>query len=74
MLFFFAPFVWVMVIPALFLAVLLIRALFWVRSLSRPAPRRAARPDQTFIEGEFVDEDPDKPGEGSAPPRHPLEK
>jgi hypothetical protein len=65
MLFFFAPFVWVMVIPALFVSVLLIRALFWVRSLSRPAERRDERRNQTFIEGEFLDEDQDKPGDGS---------
>jgi hypothetical protein len=66
MLFFFAPFVWMMVIPALFFVVVLVRALFWLRSLGRPAKRQADRPDQTFIEGEFVDdENQDKAEDGS---------
>jgi len=77
-LFFFAPFVWVMVVPALFLTVVLIRALFWVRSLTRPTTRRERRPDErNFIEGEFVDEenaDKRQDEEGSPPPRDPLDK
>ncbi len=66
MLFFFAPFVWMMVIPALFVVVVLVRALFWLRSLGRPAERHTDRPNQPFIEGEFVDdENQDKAEEGS---------
>ena len=77
-MFFFAPFVWVMVIPALFLSVVLIRALIWVRTLTRPTLRRERKPDKrNYIEGEFVDEESlDVPHdeEGSPPPRDPLEK
>jgi hypothetical protein len=77
-LFFFAPFVWVMVIPALFLSVVLIRALIWVRDLTRPTFRRERKPDErNYIEGEFVDEeslDVPQDEEGSPPHRDPLEK
>ena len=62
MLFFFAPFFWMLAIPALFALVLVIRALFWLGSLSRRDGRHAVKRDQPFIEGQFVDEDePDKP-------------
>lgn len=58
MLFFIAPFVWVFAIPALFLLVFLVRALFWLRSLGREP--RATVDRQPFIEGEFIDEGVEK--------------
>jgi hypothetical protein len=89
MLLLFAPLVWMVALPAVFVVILLIRMLFWLRSLGRPQQGRANRPDTPFIEGEFVDEEPDEPDEpddpdepdepdepedGSLPPRNPLEK
>ena len=57
MLFFIAPFVWIFAIPALFLLIFLVRALFWLRSLSAE-PRVTG--DRPFIEGEFIDEGVEK--------------
>lgn len=75
MLFFFVPFFWVFAVPALFAAVLLIRMLFWLRSLGRPAVRRPVQDNQTFIEGEFVDdEEQNKREDGSYSPGDPLDK
>lgn len=59
MLFFFAPFVWLIVMPLLFIGIFLVRAFFWLRSPSKPNPSK--RRDGPFIEGEFIDEEePDK--------------
>lgn len=55
MLFFIAPFVWMFAIPALFVLIILVRALFWLRSLGRPEPRETVD-NQPFIEGEFIDD------------------
>ncbi len=55
MLFFIAPFVWMFAIPALFLLIILVRALFWLRSLGR-AESRETVDNQPFIEGEFIDD------------------
>ncbi len=75
MLFFFVPFFWTLAIPTIIVGVLLARALFWLRSLGRPDPDCADRPDQPFLEGEFVeDNEADKPEDGSYPPRNQLEK
>jgi len=59
MLFFIAPFVWIFAIPALFLLIFLVRALFWLRSLGRAEPR-VTGDRQPFIEGEFIDENMEK--------------
>ncbi len=55
MLFFIAPFVWMFAVPALFLLIFLVRALFWLRSLGR-AETRETVDSQPIIEGKFVDE------------------
>ena len=55
MLFFIAPFVWMFAIPALFVLIILVRALFWLRSLGRLEPRETVD-NQPFIEGEFIDD------------------
>ena len=55
MLFFIAPFVWMFAIPALFVLIILVRALFWLRSLGRAEPRETVD-NQPFIEGEFIDD------------------
>ncbi len=61
MLFFFAPFFWMLAIPAIFALVLVVRALFWLNSLTRRDAHRPTRRDQPFIESQFVeDDDPDK--------------
>ena len=66
MLFFFAPFFWMLAIPTIFAVVLVIRALFWLGSLSRRDVRRSVKREQPFIEGHFTDEDdPDKPDDQS---------
>ena len=74
MIFFIAPFVWMMAVPIVIVVVLLLRMLFWARALRGPHSTRTARRDQPFIEGEFVDEEKDSPEEGSTSPRGPLEK
>jgi hypothetical protein len=74
MIFFIAPFVWMMAVPIVVIVVLLLRMLFWARSLRSPHEVRRNRQDQPFIEGEFVDEEKDSPEEGSTSPRDPLEK
>lgn len=74
MIFFIAPFVWMMAVPIVIVVILLVRMLFWLRSLRGPHPARDNRQDRPFIEGEFVDEEPDSPEDGSTPPRDPLEK
>jgi len=82
MIFFIAPFVWMMAIPIVLVVILLIRMLFWLRALRGPNQVGSRRRDQPFIEGEFVDEEKDSPEEGLTPPREesstssrdPLEK
>ena len=74
MIFFIAPFVWMMAVPVVIVVILLIRMLFWLRSLRGPHEARVQRQDQPFIEGEFVDEETDSPEEGSTSKRGPLEK
>lgn len=74
MIFFIAPFVWMMAVPIVIVLILLVRMLFWLRSLRGPHPTRGWRQDRPFIEGEFVDEEPDSPEEGSTSARDPLEK
>jgi hypothetical protein len=74
MIFFIAPFVWMMAVPIVIIVVLLLRMLFWARALRGPQEARRRRPDQPFIEGEFVDEEMDSPEDGSTSPRGPLEK
>ncbi len=74
MIFFIAPFVWMMAVPIVVVVVLLLRMLFWARSLRGPQATRAKRREQPFIEGEFVDEEKDSTEEGSTSPRDPLEK
>ena len=74
MIFFIAPFVWMMAVPIVIVVVLLLRMLFWARSLRGPHATRARRQDQPYIEGEFLDEKPDSTEEGSTSPRDPLEK
>ncbi len=69
---FFAPFVWMIAVPALFVLIVLIRMLFWLRSLGRRENRDVAPNGQPFIEGEFVEDE--NPGDHPAPPRDPLEK
>ena len=74
MIFFIAPFVWMMAVPIVIIVVLLLRMLFWARSLRGPQATRRSRDGQPFIEGEFVDEEKDSTEEGSTSPRGPLEK
>lgn len=74
MIFFIAPFVWMMAVPIVVVVVLLLRMLFWARALRGPHDARRSRRDQPFIEGEFVDEEKDSPEEGSTSPPGPLEK
>jgi hypothetical protein len=75
MLFFIVPFFWMLAVPVIFLGILLIRALFWLRSTRRVETRHPDPSNPPFIEGEFIDaEDPDEPGDGSSPSRGPLEK
>jgi hypothetical protein len=55
MLFFFAPFVWLLAVPLVLAIVLLARGLLLMRSLGKGPPRA----QDGYIEGEFVD-DPDQ--------------
>lgn len=74
MIFFIAPFIWMVAVPIVIIVVLLLRTLFWVRSLRGPQAARRRRQDQPFIEGEFVDEEQDSSEDGSTSPQGPLEK
>ncbi len=69
---FFAPFIWLIAVPALFVLIVLIRMLFWLRSLGQPEARGGAESGQPFIEGEFVEDE--EPADHSVPTRTPLEK